>query len=347
MAVGRSLTTNERKVEVVDGSLRRSTTDCLRFTLHFFQPIQMSTQHIYHTALPLSPETSVLRSLFFENHSSWEKDWTAQQLSSSRTPTSWGPVLRTIAADSGNFMHVAVAGQRIIAVCEDHHTVNVYDGVTGVLKLSLNTPRAVTKAEDSSDGSLFFFAHRYAREITMWDTQTGGLIHTFTTSFDIGDIGISMNGKHLASCSPATTFRFWEVESKCGGSRFLDKPVVCMRWMEAEDQIALALEEAIVILELTNGRTLHTIPMEGCVREMAFSAGKLAVLSTIGTEDKIVIIDVRTCLPEESTPLADIVFLGNDDRVICATKAGDIRPYRHTFSSDWDITRTTSGRYIR
>ena len=234
---------------------------------------------------------------------------------------------------------MAVAGQRIIAVCEDNRTVNVYDGVTGVLKLSLNTPRAVTKAEGSSDGSLLFFAHQRAREITMWDTQTGGLIHTFTTTFDIGDIGISLNGKHLASCSSDNTFRFWEVESKCGGSRFLDQPVVCIRWVEAEDQIALALEGAIVILELTNGRTLHTIPIEGCVQGMAFSAGKLAVLSAIGTENKIVVIDIRTCLSGESTPLADITciaFLGKDDRVICATKAGDIRPYRTTFSSDWE-----------
>jgi WD40 repeat protein len=77
---------------------------------------------------------------------------------------------------------VTVAGQGIVALCEDN-TVNVYDGVTGVLKMSLNAPQQVTRVEGSPDGSLLFFVHQRAHEITVWDTQTGGLIYTLTTTF--------------------------------------------------------------------------------------------------------------------------------------------------------------------
>ena len=260
----------ERKTDIVDGPLRDVITDCLRFTLHFFRPIQMSARHIYHTAFPLSPETSVLRSRLLKNRPTWEEDCTTQQVLSSSIPTPWGPILRTISADSGSFTHVTAAGQRIVAVCNDN-TVNVYDAVTGVLKLSLKTVQQVTKAEGSPDGSILFFAHQHTREITAWDTQTGGLIHTFTTTFEIHDIAVSLKGKYLASCSSDGTFGFWEVESRCEGSHSLDKPIdYSMCWLEPEDQIALALKGAVAILEVTTGRMLRTIPIDGSVRGFAF-----------------------------------------------------------------------------
>lgn len=212
----------------IRGSKLDLITDCLRFTLHFFRPIQMSAQHIYHTALPLSPETSILRSRFYDSHPSWKKDRTTRQASSSTIPPIWGPILRTIKADLGSFTHVAVAGQKIVAVCEDN-TVNVYDAVTGVLKPSLNPPWQVTKAEGSPDGSILFFAHQSVCEITVWDTQTGGLIYTLTTTFEISDIAVSLGGKYLASCSSDGTFRSWKVESRCGDSHSCCQAIVCIR----------------------------------------------------------------------------------------------------------------------
>ena len=320
---------SERKVGIADGPLLNLTKDCIRFTLHFFRPIQMSAQHIYHTALPLSPRASILRLRLFENHPSWEEDWTTQQTSLSSLPDTWGAVLRTIKADLGRFTHVAVAGQRIAAVCEDN-TINVYDAVTGVLRLSLDAPQQATKAEGSSDGSVLFCAHECTREITLWDMQTGGLVHTFTTAFKISDIAVSMNGKYLASCSPHGTFGFWGVETRCGDSRFFDQPVVCIRWLEPEDQVALALRGTVMILEATTGRALHTFSIRECVRGMTFSTGqrRLAVWSTFGIENTIAIIDIRSSSAlVSSPPLAHVscfAFSGNGDRVVCATKTGEL-----------------------
>jgi len=334
----RFLTTNEWKARVPDSSIHDPTNDCLRFALHFFRPMQISAQHIYHTALPLSPEGSILRSRFFENHSPWREDMTTQQVSSSSIPTTWGPIFRTIKTDSGNFTHVTVAGQRIIAMCEDN-IVNMYDAVTGVLRLSLNPPQQVTKAESSPDGSVLFFAHQRAREITVWDTQTGGMIYNLTTVSDISDISVSSRGKYLGSCSSDGTFEFWGVESRFGGSYSLDQAVICICWLEPEDRVALAFERFIVILDVAAGRTLQTYRLGGSFRGITFSAHqhKLAVLLAQEAEVRIWIIDIRTGAVQESPhTLHDVSCLTfpYEDQVICAANNGDLLSY-DIFSSRW------------
>jgi len=325
----RSLTVGRLKVGIADGPPLDVTTDCLRFTLRFFRPIQMSAQHIYHTALPLSPEASILRLSFFENHPSCEEGLTTLQVLPSNLSTIWGGILGTIRADPGRFTHVAVVGKSIAAVCEDN-TVKVYDAVTGVLRLSLNVSRQVTKTEGSSDGYILFCAHQRSREITLWDMQTGGLIHTFTTGFEVSDIAVSLTGKYVASCSSNGVFKFWEMENRCGGSRSFGEPVVSLCWLEPEDQVALAFKETVVILEVTTERTLRTFPVGKSVRGIAFSVDqhRLAVWLTARIRSRIVVINLRTRSTLVSSPsLAHVScfsFSGNGDQVVCATEAGHL-----------------------
>jgi WD40 repeat protein len=331
----RLLTMGEPKVGIANGPLSDLTTDCLRFTLHFFRPIQMSAQHIYHTALPLSPETSFLRQQVFGSNSG--EDWTTRQAPSSSLSARWGGVLRTIKAESGRFTHVTVAGQRIAAVCEDN-TVNVYDAVTGVLRLTLRAPQRVTKVAGSSDGSILFCAHQRFHEITLWDMQTGGLIHTFTTKSEVNDIVISSTGRYLGSSFDGT-FEFWDVEGRCEGSRFSANRIVCACWLEPEDHVALGFKKTVVVLEITTGKTLHTFPVDtGLHTErvgIAYSAGqhRLAVLVTSETRSRIVIIDIRTGLTSVWTLLPDVVsfaFSSNGDQVVCASGTGDLRFFNPT-----------------
>lgn len=162
-----------------------------------------------------------------------------------------------------------MAGQRIAVVCEGD-TISVYDAVTAVLRLSLNAPRQVIKVEGSPDGSVLFFAHQNACEITVRDTQTGGLVYPLTTTFEISDIAVSLGGKYLASYSSDGTFEFWEVESRHGDSHFLGRVVECICWLEPEDQVALVLKGAVVILEVTTGSALQTFPVGQSVWEIAF-----------------------------------------------------------------------------
>ena len=287
---------------------------------------------MYHTALPLSPGTSKLRRRFFEECLSWEQNWTTQQVSPWGLHDAWGIILTTIKADSGGFTHVAVAGEIIAAVCEDN-TINVYGAVTGALRMSLNPPREVTKAKCSPDGSALFCAHRHSHEITLWDVQTGGLIHTFTTKFEISDIAVSLTGKYLASCSPYGDFRFWKVENRHEGARFVDGTIVSICWLEPEDNIALGLEGTVIVLEVTTGRTLHAFSVGWGVRGIAFSAEehRLAVWSSSGIESWIAFIDTRiiqrmNLVLNWSPPSTNVCcFALSSNGVVCVTGTGHLR----------------------
>jgi len=238
---------------------------------------------------------------------------------------------------------VAVAGQRIVAVCEDN-TVNVYDAVTGVLKLSLNPPQRVKKAEGSPDGSVLFFAHQRTREITVWDTQTGGLVHTLTMTSNINNIAVSSKGKYLGTSLSDDTFEFWEVESRRRGSHSLGQAVVSICWLEPEEKVALALKQAVVILEVITGRRLHTCLVYGdSVREIASLAGKhqLAVSSAWGTKSIITTIDTQTgselLRSSPQTGISCFAFSGNGSRVFCATNTGNLLSFdTFTISFEWN-----------
>jgi WD40 repeat protein len=132
---------------------------------------------------------------------------------------------------------MAVVGQRIAAVCEDN-TINVYDAVTGVPRLTLEAPQRVTNVAGSPDGSILFCAHQRFHEITLWDMQTGGLIHTFTMKSEISNIAVSLAGRYLAGCSYDGTFEFWDVDVRRRG-RVKDLPSSVSRtcWIGQQDCI--------------------------------------------------------------------------------------------------------------
>ena len=229
---------------------------------------------------------------------------------------------------------MTVAGQRIVAVCEDN-TVNVYDAVTGVLKSSLNPPQQVTKAESSPDGSILFFAHQQAHEITVWDTQTGGLARTFATTSGISDIGVSSEGKYLGSCSFDGTFEFWRVEGRCGGSRSLGEAIVRICWLKPENQVALVLEEAVVILEVATGMMLRRHRLGKGARELTFSPHRdqfAVLLDWKKFGGKIETIDIETGITKPSSRLllqdvSHFTFCNSGSRIIYVTGTGHLRSY--------------------
>lgn len=98
-----------------------------------------------------------------------------------------------------------------------------------------------------------------------------------------------------------------------------------------------------MILEVTTRRTVHTFPVRGSVRGIAFFAvrRRLAILLAIGVIDKIMVIDIQTGSTLVSSPpligITCFTFSDNGDRVICAAKTGDLRSF-HIFipSFNWD-----------
>jgi WD40 repeat protein len=242
-------------------------TDCLRFSMHFFHPIQQCAQHVYYTALPLSPTSSQLREYCLQSV-------TDSQLSRvtafSGAPDAWGLLLRTIDVRPKRLTCIATFAQRIIAACED--IVNVYDAATFVLQQSLHAPETVTGIQGSPDGSILFFAHSYS--VTTWDIQTGGLTHTFTTQSEIKDIAVPTIGDHIACGTSDGSVAFWNIHTKKEGEGFGNgQPVVTIRWMSPLE-LAVATQRTVYIHDIGTGETSNNFSVLGHVWGMVRLGGE-------------------------------------------------------------------------
>ena len=226
--------------------LRNLATDCLRLSMHFFHPIQQCAQQVYHTAVPLSPASSQLCKSYLqtiiENHLSHVTDFV-------EPPDTWGVLLRTIDVRPRQLTYVITSGQSIISACED--IMNIYDAITGVLQQSICVPETVTKIQGSPDGSTLVLAH--SSSVTMWDVQTGGLIHTFTTQPTINDIAVSTT--HIACGLSDGSVMFWSIQPREEGKGFGNgQPVIAIYWLSTQ-VLAVATQSTLYIHNITVGES--------------------------------------------------------------------------------------------
>lgn len=111
---------NERtqiKVSVDLKPLFDTATDCLRFVTEFFEVSSESAPHIYHSALPLAPTSSIIRKLYGQHISSavrivtgvspsWDSCTAIAGGELSSCHAIWSPCGQYIATGSGQDVHV-------------------------------------------------------------------------------------------------------------------------------------------------------------------------------------------------------------------------------------------------
>ena len=248
--------------------LHHLATDCLRLSMHFFHPIQQCAQQVYHTAIPLSPTSSHLQKCSLQ---SVVNNQLSLVTTFSGAPDTWGLLLRTIDIRPRQLTCIATSVQGIIAACGDH--VNVYDPVTFVLHQSLSTPEVVTKIQVSPDGTILFFAHSLS--VTMWDVQTGGLIHTFTVESEISDIAASTTGEHIACGCYDGTVTFWDIHTKRWKGKGLGngQPVVAICWVSPLEA-AIATHSSLYTHNVATKKDLDTRHIWGQVWGMVHVVNK-------------------------------------------------------------------------
>ena len=238
--------------------------DCLRLSMHFFHPIQQCAQQVYHTALPLSQTSSLLRKYYAQKVIDNKP---SHVIALSGAPYEWGLLLRTINVRPRRLTCIATSGERIIAACED--ITNIYDAITFVLQQSLRIPEIITKIQGSPDGSTLFFAHSHS--VTMWDVQTGGLTYTFTVRSEINDIAVSTTGDHIACGSSDGSVIFWNTHTKEEGEGFGNgQPVVAILWLSSRE-LVVATQGTVYTLDIGVGETLGSFSIPGRVWGMVHS----------------------------------------------------------------------------
>ena len=241
--------------------------------MHFFHPIQQSASHIYHSALPLLPTSSPFDSRTFLERT--------RIVGFHGRPDAWGVVVRTIVASYKPSTYVTTFGHNIAIACHDG-TVAIYDSVTGVLRLSLNPTDPILAMNGSKDGSMLFCAHQRP-SVTLWDIQTGGLIHTFISERTVEDIAISSKGRYIACRLLYGTVNIWEVATKmkCAPIRD-DLPITYHCWLEPEEQLAVTIEASVYIRDIVSSKVLrHFTVLDPTIRGMVYSQelDKLIVLT--------------------------------------------------------------------
>ena len=243
-------------IDSVTTPLHKLAMDCLQLSMHFFYPIQQCAQQVYYTALPLSPTSSQLCKSCLQSTIDGQLPHVTAFLGA---PNTWGLLLRTINIKQKQLTCIATSSQKIIAACEG--TVNVYNAVTGVLQQSLYAPGTVVKIQGTPDESILFFAHSFS--VTMWDVQTGGLIHTFTTQSEINDIAVSIMGDHIACGLADGSIRFWDINTKEEGKGFGDgKPVITIHWLSSME-LAVVTQNSVYTENISLACTLGSLSFPG------------------------------------------------------------------------------------
>ena len=214
---------------------------------------------------------------------------------------------------------------KIAAAC-DNGTVGIYDSVTGVLRSSLSPPHPVQAMTGSPDGSILFCTHRENPSITMWDIQTGGLVHTFTLMTEATDTAVSLNGRYLACGFSDGTVNIWKVAKRTGGPAFRRRSAItCLCWLAPEEQLVVATGESAYIRDFATGRVLVHIPdMKSPICGVVYSQkfNLLAVIASSGA--KVSIVDAQTgkspapcCFRQE---LSCFAFSQTTKVLICGAK---------------------------
>ena len=168
--------------------------DCFYFVTRFFEPINLSATHIYHSALELCPMSSIVRRLYYHRRrpitpwprvaigapDSWDQSVSFSNKDHEYESCIWSPCGRFVAAQTKK-------------------AVEIRDQLT----FELLTTLQLTETTDQLKGSLAYspdgrsIACVSNRSIAVWDIQTGGVAKEIQHGFENISMVWSLDGRTI------------------------------------------------------------------------------------------------------------------------------------------------------
>jgi len=188
------------------GIVSKWTYDSQRFLLEHFETIKTSPSHIYHSALPFSPSSSLL-------HKCYSIDPLFSVKVAKGLPAEWGKCSRTVSL--GSFTQTLSYWNNTVAVGSRPGDIIILDTITGnqtaVLSGHTHEVNCVTFSSDGT--SLVSGSHD--KTVKLWDVQTGGVVKTFSgyTSV-VWSVSISADCTMIASGSGDETVCLWDIQKE-------------------------------------------------------------------------------------------------------------------------------------
>ncbi|KAF9645787.1 hypothetical protein BDM02DRAFT_3189409 [Thelephora ganbajun] len=179
-----------------DYQLLNIARDYLQFATAFLEVISVSATHIYHSALELSPLSSIIRKLYYSQH----------PCSSPRVvvgvPDSWSPSTASASAKHSYYLSStwSPCGQFIAVVSEE--AIEIWDALALKLLSTFQSSEVATRFRQglaySPDG--YSLAACCNTAIIIWDIQTGGVVKKidYGVSGDCLELVWSLDGGTIA-----------------------------------------------------------------------------------------------------------------------------------------------------
>ena len=184
------------------------TNDSQRILLEYFDIIHNSPSQLYHSALPLSPSSSLL-------HKFYGAEFSKGVSVVKRLPAEWGVCSRTVLLE---YSPLAISyWNNTIAVGSAHRDIIILDAITGSqIAVLSGHGNQVNSVAFSSDGILLVSGGN-DRTVQLWDVQTGGVIKKlYGHNSRVCSVSISADHTMIASGSSDSTVRLWDIQmGKC------------------------------------------------------------------------------------------------------------------------------------
>ena len=183
--------------------LLNTASDCFKFVTKFFEPINLSAVHIYHSALELSPLSSIVRRLYY-----YQQHTTSPRVVAG-TPDSWGETVSISNTYKWGSTTWSPCGQFVVAVVQD--AVEIRDALSSELVSTFTKPATYCDCglAYSPDGQSLACLSDI---LVIWDIQTGGAAKEI--QYNICDCSIvwSLDGKKVGM-TKGTTVHVYDVAS--------------------------------------------------------------------------------------------------------------------------------------
>jgi len=237
------------------------TNDSQRILLEYFDIIHNSPSQLYHSALPLSPSSSLL-------HKFYSAEFSRGVKVVKRLPEEWGVCSRTVLS---KYSPLAISyWNNTIAVGSTHRDIIILDAITGSqIAVLSGHGNQVNSVAFSPDGTLLVSGGN-DRTVQLWDVQTGGVIKKFHGhNSRVCSVSISADHTMIVSGSGDHTVRLWNIQmGKCHQIIQQDFMVSCVAFSPTDPKCFISVSGVVVQQWNTNG---HKVGSMNIGHHIAFS----------------------------------------------------------------------------
>ena len=318
---------------VRDDRLLDTVKDYFHFVTRFFEPINVSAVHIYHSALELSPLSSIVRRLYYH------RQHTPFPRVVAGTTDSWDQVIHLQVCSYHDYKSCTWSPCGRFVATSTYNCVKIWDMLSSEL-LSTLTEHAYGSGRlaYSPDGR---FLAGVAGALIIWDIQTGGAVggSQYNEATYVDSIVWSLDGKTIAVTRDLTVYLYDVASGAMQSSRLQSRNELCLWAHGGSFQVMTTEQEGEVLIikifdvgsDLAKIESFHVRTL-GWITSFSPTTYRISVF----VHNHLQILDIRNseCLlegeEEQYPPLEKFHTFSSDGRLFAASLHNGIHIWRYT-----------------